>query len=46
MLHRRPIRFPFYLHQVASSYYLMQRRLLCLYEANHAGLHPRLAAAL
>jgi hypothetical protein len=45
-LHRRPIRFPFYLQQVASSYYLMLRRLLCLYEANHAGLHPRLAAAL
>lgn len=46
MLHRRPIRFPFYLHQAASSYYLMLRRLLCLYEANHAGLYPRLAAAL
>ena len=46
MLHRRPIRFPFYLHQAASSYYLMLRRLLCLYEANHAGLHPKLAAAL
>jgi hypothetical protein len=46
MLHRRPVRFPFYLHQAASSYYLMLRRLLCLYEANHAGLHPRLAAAL
>jgi hypothetical protein len=46
MLHRRPMRFPFYLHQAASSYYLMLRRLLCLYEANHAGLHPRLAAAL
>jgi hypothetical protein len=46
VLHRQPIRFPFYLHQVASSYYLMLRRLLCLYEANHAGLHPRLAAAL
>jgi hypothetical protein len=45
-LHRQPIRFPFYLHQAASSYYLMLRRLLCLYEANHAGLHPRLAAAL
>lgn len=46
VLHRRPLRFPFYLHQAASSYYLMLRRLLCLYEANHAGLHPRLAAAL
>ena len=45
-LHRRPVLFPFYLHQAASSYYLMLRRLLCLYEANHAGLHPRLAAAL
>lgn len=46
VLHHRPLRFPFYLHQAASSYYLMLRRLLCLYEANHAGLHPRLAAAL
>ena len=46
ILHRRPVLFPFYLHQAASSYYLMLRRLLCLYEANHAGLHPRLAAAL
>jgi hypothetical protein len=46
VLHRRPVRFPFYLHQAASSYYLMLRRLLCLYEENHAGLHPRLAAAL
>jgi hypothetical protein len=46
VLHRRPVRFPFYLHQAASSYYLMLRRLQCLYEANHAGLYPRLAAAL
>jgi hypothetical protein len=46
ILHRRPVRFPFYLHQAASSYYLMLRRLMCLYQANHAGLYPRLAAAL
>lgn len=46
LLHRRPLRMPFYLQQAASCYYLMQRRLLCLYETTHAGLHPRLAAAL
>ncbi|RXS98240.1 hypothetical protein ESZ00_08785 [Silvibacterium dinghuense] len=45
-LHRRPLRLPFYLQQAASSYYLMQRRLLCLYETTHAGLRPQLAAAL
>ncbi|MFT4114077.1 hypothetical protein [Silvibacterium sp.] len=46
ILHRRPIRLPFYLQQAASSYYLMQRRLLCLYEVTHAGLRPQLVAAL
>jgi len=46
LLHRRPLRLPFYLQQAASSYYLMQRRLLCLYETTHAGLRPRLVAAL
>lgn len=46
MTHRRPLQIPFYLHQAASSYYLMVRRLLALYEASHVGLHPRLAAAL
>jgi hypothetical protein len=42
----RQIRLPFYLHEAASSYYLMKQRLLALYEMNHAGLYPRLAEAL
>jgi hypothetical protein len=39
-------RIPFYLHEAASSYYLMRQRLLVLYETNHAGLYPRLAEIL
>jgi hypothetical protein len=46
MLHRSQIHAPFYIHQAASSYYLMTRRLLALYETSHAGLLPRLAEAL
>jgi hypothetical protein len=42
----KQIRIPFYLHEAASSYYLMRQRLLALYETNHAGLYPRLAAIL
>jgi hypothetical protein len=42
----KQIRIPFYLHEAASSYYLMQQRLLVLYETNHAGLYPRLAEIL
>jgi hypothetical protein len=42
----KKIRIPFYLHEAASSYYLMQQRLLVLYETNHAGLYPRLAEIL
>jgi len=40
------IRIPFYLHEAASSYYLMRQRLLVLYETNHAGLYPRLVEIL
>lgn len=36
----------FYMHEAASAYYLMARRLLALYEASPARRHPRLAAAL
>jgi hypothetical protein len=43
---RQQMRIPFYLHEVASSYYLMRQRLLVLYETNHAGLYSRLAEAL
>jgi hypothetical protein len=37
---------PFEVHEVASCYYLMRRRLLALYETSHAGLYPVLARAL
>lgn len=40
------LRAPFYVHQAASSYYLMTRRLLALYETNQFILYPRLADAL
>lgn len=46
LIHRSQLRAPFYIHQAASSYYLMTRRLLALYETSHAGLLPRLAEAL
>lgn len=42
----KQVRIPFYLHEAASSYYLMRQRLLVLYETNHAGLYPRLAEVL
>ncbi len=45
-LGRQRMRVPFYLQEVASSYYLMRQRLLVLYETNHAGLYSRLAEAL
>jgi hypothetical protein len=43
---KQQMRIPFYLHEVASSYYLMRQRLLVLYETNHAGLYSQLAEAL
>lgn len=46
LLHKHPVRLPFYLHEAASSYYLMTQRLLALYEVNHAGLYTRLAEAM
>lgn len=46
MIRRSQLRAPFYIHQAASSYYLMTRRLIALYETSHAGLLPRLAEAL
>ncbi len=46
LVRRSQIRAPFYIHQAASSYYLMTRRLLALYETSHSGLLPRLAEAL
>ncbi len=46
LVRRSQIRVPFYIHQAASSYYLMTRRLMALYETSHAGLLPRLAEAM
>jgi hypothetical protein len=40
------LRVPFYAQQAASSYYLMTRRLLALYQTNQYILYPRLSAAL
>jgi hypothetical protein len=37
---------PFHMQQAASSYYLMTRRLLALYETNQFLLYPRLVEAL
>ena len=46
LIRRSQLRAPFYIHQAASAYYLMTRRLMALYETSHAGLLPRLAEAL
>jgi hypothetical protein len=43
---KHQLRLPFYVQQAASSYYLMTRRLLALYETNQYILYPRLSAAL
>jgi hypothetical protein len=40
------VRAPFYVHQAASAYYLMTRRLLALYETNQYLLYPRLEQVL
>ena len=48
-LQRLPVyrlRAPFYVHQAASAYYLMTRRLLALYQTNQYLLYPRLAEVL
>lgn len=37
---------PFEVHEAASAYYLMRRRLLALYETSHSGLYPVLASVL
>lgn len=40
------VRAPFHIQEAVSSYYLLRGRLLGLYEASHAGLLPRLEAAV
>jgi hypothetical protein len=40
------LRIPFYVHQAASSYYLMTRRVLALYQTNQFVLYPRVAEVL
>ena len=42
----RRLHVPFYVHQAASAYYLMTRRVLALYEMNQFVLYPRLAEVL
>ena len=46
MMRRTQLRTPFYIHQAATSYYLMTKRVLALYETSHSGLLPKLAAAM
>ena len=46
LLRRGNMRIPFYIHEASAAYYLMRQRLLALYETSHAGLLPRLTAAL
>ena len=46
MFLRRQMTVPFNIHEAATSYYLMTQRLLVLYQRSHAGLYPRLVAAL
>ncbi len=46
VLRRSTTLIPFYLHEAASSYYLMRQRLLALYQTSHAGLYPQLAEIL
>jgi hypothetical protein len=43
---RSQLRVPFYIHQAASAYYLMTKRLLTLYETNQYMLYPKLSDAL
>jgi hypothetical protein len=45
-IRRSQLRVPFYIHQAASAYYLMTKRLLTLYEANQYMLYPRLAQTI
>lgn len=43
---RSQLRVPFYIHQAASAYYLMTKRLLTLYETNQYMLYPKLSEVL
>lgn len=42
----RKLHVPFYVHQAASAYYLMTRRVLALYQTNQFVLYPRLTEVL
>ena len=46
LLRRYQFTLPLNAQEASSAYYLMRQRLLCLYETSHAGLYPKLAAAL
>lgn len=45
-LRKKQLHVPFYIHQAASAYYLMTKRLLALYESSQFVLYPKLAEAL
>jgi hypothetical protein len=45
-LKRSGLRTPFHIHQAASSYYLLSKRLLALYETSQYVLYPKLASAV
>ncbi len=46
LFHLGFLRAPFYLQEASASYYLMRSRLMGLYQNSHAGLVPRLSAAI
>jgi hypothetical protein len=46
LLRRYRLTLPLHAQEASSAYYLMRQRLLCLYQTSHAGLYPKLAAAL
>ena len=46
LLRRFQLTLPLHAQEASSAYYLMRQRLLSLYETSHAGLYPKLAAAL
>ncbi|MGD0799927.1 MAG: hypothetical protein ABR906_01290 [Terracidiphilus sp.] len=46
LLRRSQLTLPLHAQEASSAYYLMRQRLLALYETSHAGLYPKLAAAL
>lgn len=46
LMRRYQLTLPLHAQEASSAYYLMRQRLLYLYQTSHAGLYPKLAAAL